>query len=597
MSESYSHLKRNDFFCYEDQSRVNRDLHDSLPPWAIKLEHASSFRLIVALCLLSIPLFFLPLAQSDLYNKGEPREGLVVQDMVHSGRWLLPLRNNELPSKPPMFHWIASAVSLLAGTVNAFTVRFPSALLGLAGVILTYLFGKKIKGQAVGFVAALVLGTCFRYAKLSTQARVDITTAFFVMSTIVLFYFSREKERDNSFTWVGFYVLLASAVLAKGPLGVALPLLAIGIYGLLQRDVSFVKKLLDWKGIVVFLLLAGGWYATALIGWGEGFFEKQILTENLAAAMGETGHVHGPFYYIPQLLVGMLPWGIFLPFMLVSWVRQKKRFRSEGDLYLLSWFLAVFGFFSIWPQKRGDYLLPLFPVVALWLGEFLWSKAVMERNPRLTNGIVFAVVPSAILGGLIFIVLPGKAAFDSLMQAFIAGVSPKDRTALMGINDFIAERPFVFSMTIGFTFVPWALSLFAWSRKGPATALLNFLVGTFFFHMLAFPIGNRLVGEIRSLRPFATEVRRFVHPEDRLFSYQAWDFSLVFYLERPVPKLPRDLQTVPDDGRRAFVILPVSEWDESPAQVKDHFVELARSRGVGSEGNQPLVLIQANKRP
>jgi hypothetical protein len=538
-------------------------------------------------------LYFIPLGWSDLYNKGEPRESLVVWDIVHSGNWLLPMRNRELPSKPPMFHWIAATASMLVGSVSAFTVRIPSAILGLGGVILTFLFGKKIRGQAVGFLSALVLATCFRYAKLATQARVDMTTAFFVAGAIMFFYVFTQKEKDNSLSIVGFYLLVALAVLAKGPLGAVLPFLAVGLYSLLRKNSSLLEKLLDWKGILVFLTVAGGWYAAALMGWGESFLTKQILSENFSALFGnqDSGHRHAIYYYIPQLFVGTLPWGFFLPFMLAWWIRERKGFRAEGDLYILSWFLAVFGFFTIGSQKRGDYLLPLFPVVALWLGEFFWSKIATEGSFRLIRAVVLTGLSSLVLAGLLFFAVSGKGGIEDLTSEFITASSQKDRIALLQIGEYLASRPVVFSLLTGFTLVPWLLSLAAFVRRKLATSFCTLLLGNLFFLGLTFPIGNDIIGKTRSFRPFAEQVRLFVKPGDSLFYHKAWDYSLIFYFQRPIPSFDEDLRSLPG-AKRVFVVLPISEWETSSVGVKSGFVELARSKAVGSDGNQPLVLIQ-----
>src|SRR5687767_10106798 len=54
----------------------------------------------------------------------EAREGLVVQAALRSGDWVLPLRNGvELPTKPPLFYWLAGAVAGARGEVDAFAMR------------------------------------------------------------------------------------------------------------------------------------------------------------------------------------------------------------------------------------------------------------------------------------------------------------------------------------------------------------------------------------------------------------------------------------------------------------------------------------------
>ena len=73
--------------------------------------------------------FLLFLGKTPFHDRGEPREALVVRDIVLQGRWLLPLRGGEqIPSKPPLFHWFAATASIVSGEMNEASIRFPSAL-------------------------------------------------------------------------------------------------------------------------------------------------------------------------------------------------------------------------------------------------------------------------------------------------------------------------------------------------------------------------------------------------------------------------------------------------------------------------------------
>src|SRR6187402_1152482 len=85
------------------------------------------------------------LGNTPLFDKGEPREALAVQDIVQRGEWLFPLkRATAIPSKPPLFHWSAALVSEITGVLNETTIRFPSALYATLGVLLIYGFGRKL---------------------------------------------------------------------------------------------------------------------------------------------------------------------------------------------------------------------------------------------------------------------------------------------------------------------------------------------------------------------------------------------------------------------------------------------------------------------
>lgn len=89
------------------------------------------------------------------HHDGEAREGLVVQGIVQTQEWTLPFRNGELPSKPPLFHWIAAVPSLLVG-LSDFTVRLPSVIGAGIMALTTFLMGRMAGGRRTAFAARAI---------------------------------------------------------------------------------------------------------------------------------------------------------------------------------------------------------------------------------------------------------------------------------------------------------------------------------------------------------------------------------------------------------------------------------------------------------
>src|SRR5215210_4151766 len=105
----------------------------------------------IALTLLCLLLYWWGLGDVPFYTKGEPREATVVWEIYTTGEWILPLRNGHIiPSKPPLFHWLGTGTSFARGELTEWTIGFPSALLGLVGVGLTYGAGVALWRVEVG---------------------------------------------------------------------------------------------------------------------------------------------------------------------------------------------------------------------------------------------------------------------------------------------------------------------------------------------------------------------------------------------------------------------------------------------------------------
>src|SRR5205814_2137790 len=103
-----------------------------------------------ALVALAVVLAALPIG-SDVYEGGEAREGLVVREMLRTGDWILPLWNGSVvPSKPPLFHWLAAGAAALTGAgVTEHTLRVPSIALAGLVVLPVFLAGRASGGAGV----------------------------------------------------------------------------------------------------------------------------------------------------------------------------------------------------------------------------------------------------------------------------------------------------------------------------------------------------------------------------------------------------------------------------------------------------------------
>src|SRR5271168_99112 len=234
---------------------------DDTPRWLRYLaepRHAVPILLIVG-----IALYLVNLGGYPFYTKGEPREAVTVFAIVHGGGLILPQRAGiEIPSKPLLMHWLAALFSLVAGGVNEFSVRLPSALLAIAGVIVCYFYVRRLFDNVTALIAALVLATTFQYLQAGTGARVDMTLTFFMEVAFFEFIFMAEGLTQRRML---LYVAIALAVLTKGPIGLILPGLVALIWIAAEGRWDFLREMDLIRGTLVVLILAGGWYLAALI--------------------------------------------------------------------------------------------------------------------------------------------------------------------------------------------------------------------------------------------------------------------------------------------------------------------------------------------
>lgn len=374
-----------------DRSGTLFDSHEATI--ARRLELLSSPPVAIPIILaIGILLFIVNLGGAPLYTKGEPREAVTVFDIVHGGGVILPLRAGvEIPSKPLLMHWLAAIVSLIAGGVSAWTVRLPSAGFAIAGMIVTYLYVRKMFEARGALFSAIMLGTAFQYLQAGTGSRVDMTLTFFM--SVAFFEFLAIAEGLSNRTTL-LYLAIALAVLTKGPIGAALPALVAIVWIALASRWSVIRRLRLARGAIIVGLIGGGWYIAAILSGGSAFVHKQILGENLYRLIGHTGVNHGhahPFYYEEgALLAGFLPWTPVALIAALQALRHPRRLDPRLG-YLITWFLVVLIFYNLPQSKRGVYLLSLYPalttIVALYLSDAISHREAIARPLRwLTHG-------------------------------------------------------------------------------------------------------------------------------------------------------------------------------------------------------------------
>jgi 4-amino-4-deoxy-L-arabinose transferase-like glycosyltransferase len=316
------------------------------------------------------------LGSYGLLDPDEPLYGETAREMIVLKDWLSP-RMNFTPwfDKPILFYWEVILAFKLFG-VNEFAARFWSALLGVGGLFLTYrlsllLFASRRKALFSG----LILASSFGYIVLARASVTDMTLCFLISFALFAFYWGFTRP-DGRWAYWGIYLFGALAALTKGPMGILIPFGVIGTYLFLTRRLGEIRRLHPLGGGLLLLAIATPWYAAMYVLYGAKFGNTFLIEYNLGRFL-KPEHMHRSyFYYLPVLLLGLLPWGFFFP---SAFYRVARRWRDPRFLFLLVWFSFVFLFFSVAESKLPSYLLPLFPPAAMILG-YVWEEASAAKG-------------------------------------------------------------------------------------------------------------------------------------------------------------------------------------------------------------------------
>ena len=275
--------------------------------------------------------------------------------------------------KPPLYIWLTSFTYFIFG-VNEFAARFVSALAGVFGVLVVYFFGRKIFGERIGVLSAVVLATTTHWIFQSRNGTLDVLTSLWILCVMLFFWLARNNPKK--WKWVGIF--LGLTMMTKGPI-VAIPIISLVIFVLLDLLVfkSLSYRLRDTGKIILwFLIIAVPWHAVEIIRFGKEFIDSYLFYHILERSRGIEGHQNDFWWYLIVLKVWFRQWFVILiPSLILGlfaiFARDTKREVRKPLLFLVVWSLVTFLVLSASSSKIQWYLIPIYPPLSIIVGWFL----------------------------------------------------------------------------------------------------------------------------------------------------------------------------------------------------------------------------------
>jgi len=357
------------------------------------------------------------------------------REMRDTGAYLeVQLRGNDYLDKPPLLFWLSSLSFALFG-VAPWSFKLLPLLSAFFAVYATAALGRLLYGPKAGFYAGLILGTCQAWFLFTLDLRTDTLLSAWVIGATWKLAAYQKNRRWADALWAGLFAGLA--MLSKGPLGLMIPLLALGGSIVVEGR---------WKS-----LLRPGWYAglgvalLCLIPMAWGLYHQFDLQPDKAVLMptphgletrtgisglrfffweqsfgrltGENAwkDTSGPFFFVHNFLWAFMPWALFAVVALVWKMGREFRAWRAGtptEGLVLSGLLLPFIALSASNYKLPHYIFPLFPFAALILGQFFAERARESKSRPLEAGLasVSWIVSISLSGVLLFWVFPSDIA-------------------------------------------------------------------------------------------------------------------------------------------------------------------------------------------
>ncbi|MFN3531841.1 MAG: ArnT family glycosyltransferase [Candidatus Brocadia sp.] len=534
---------------------------------------------LIGLFSLGLFLFLFYTWAMPLIDPDEPRYASTARDMVLHGNWIVPHFNGAPRiNKPPLFYWTV-AISYKFFGISEFSARLPSALAAMATVFVTYLWGKRCRGELEtspyctnGFWAGVVLMTSPLFFLISHFCITDMLLTFFVCASLYLFFIEYMETNKSNQRKLFLYFLLGLGFLVKGPIGILLFIVITIGFLLWIRDFPYIRRLWYLPGFLLFLGIICAWGIPFWLSLGTKQIFALLSQETSGRFVGGYAHPEPIYYYLPAFMMGFFPWSLFIFITFIYTFMRRKTLPAEEKkqvYFFCAWFILTLAFFSISHSKLMTYILPLSPSVALLtLSLSRWEK---DGNIwRKLSWIVWLAISLSVMFPVVFILT---------MQKWVP--------AKYGLSAYHVVIPIII------LFAGALAALFIFIRKRSFSQLQKvFCLTNCFFLVVTLTYATKYIGTFRSARDIVVKCLLDKGEDYALLSYSRTLPSLVFYSGKNVIEMDTDVgfkKLVPDQGKSIYLVMSLNDY-----QKKRDWIQKRKLHAV-CQNNTHIVLEKQNK--
>ncbi|QWE04916.1 glycosyltransferase family 39 protein [Polynucleobacter sp. JS-JIR-II-50] len=467
---------------------------------------------ILLLAIIYALLWFGTLNYRHLIPSDEGRYAEIAREMLVTGDWITPRYNGyKYFEKPPLQAW-ATAAAFQAFGIGNWQARLWTALTGFLTILLVGFTGARIFNARAGWLAAVVLASSPMWVISGHFNSLDMGLSSFLVAalcSLLLAQTSHNKNNCRNWMWA-CWIFMALATLSKGVIGAAIPAMVFIAYSISTWDWKIWTRLRLFSGTILFLAITAPWFVLVAQRNPE-FLEFFFIHEHLQRFTQDDHSRTGPVYYFaPLLVIGLLPWILQVPGGLAqAWSERRREFSASW--LLVCWFAVIFAFFSMSHSKLPGYIIPVFPALALIIGNRL-DRLLGHTNtmalPWKLQTLCFAILGCV---GFFFLDAIGKQARPDEIEAY-AQYTYWVIAALVALVSFSAYA--------------------AWQSKRNGIQSIVSFAGGFFLCAIIAGTGHETLGRAVSGIDLVERVKASIPEKVNFYSVRLLDHTMPFYLGR-----------------------------------------------------------------
>ncbi len=299
-----------------------------------------------------------PLRDAESKYAEIPREILV------TGDWITPhLNYTNYYTKPPLTFWITALAYKIFG-VSPWVARLTNICWAFTASLMTGILASKMFGSTTGPIASAIFLLTSEVYAYCLDAGIEFGLISCNISALLFFWLYENSHTKRKLFLRLFYVCIGLSFLAKGLLGLTLPLAIVFVYLTVCKELNKIKTLFDPIGIFLFLSLTIPWLVLISLQHPD-FLKCFIINEHLGRILGTLDSKDSLFptsIFLAHVVGEFFPWTIYVPFICdVTSTYWKKKGEKKKIVFLITWSLIPLLLFSIAKCKVDFYSLHIYP--------------------------------------------------------------------------------------------------------------------------------------------------------------------------------------------------------------------------------------------
>ncbi len=410
----------------------------------------------ILLGVLSLALYLPGVAALPVLDRDEARFAQATRQMLETGDFLrIRFLNEARNKKPAGIYWLQAASVAAFSNAESTAIwpyRVPSVIGGIAAVLLTFGLGKGLVGRREALIGAGLLAATLELSVETHIAKTDavqLATAIAAQGALALIYRAAREQQPVPWRWpLLFWVAQALAILIKGPVVPVVSLLTVIAVSVADRDARWLKGLRAWWGLPLLLLIVGPWLVAIETATGGAFLSQSVGRDLFSKLVGgEEAHGAPPLTHLLILMAGFWPATFFLGRLVAQGWRDR---RATAVRFLIAWAVPFWILVELVPTKLPQYLLPVYPALALMAGRALIAPDPQWRRYDLLFAAIWIVVALCLIAGLTETPIQFGAGLDPI------GVAAAAALAALGVALIWTRAPLIAVCCGLVTYIPLA---------------------------------------------------------------------------------------------------------------------------------------------